>query len=187
MYYRFVESGDEVLIMDSVLEGESSTPPRPPWWLRIIFGKNPKWTLVRLLLSVTLITIVFRFLLVPIKVTGQSMEPTYVDGRINFVNQLAYSGHTPQRGDVVAVHRKDQNLTFLKRIVGMPGERVAMKHGRIFINGTALAEPYVKLHGKFDDPEKLLDEDFYFVIGDNRQVSNFGAVHIRHIMGKVLY
>jgi signal peptidase I len=164
-----------------------SPPPRTdPWWMRAIFGRNPKVTLIRLVITISLVVILFRYVLVPIEVVGTSMEPTYYEGKRNLVNRLVYFGTKPQRGDVVAIRTKGQNYMLLKRIVGLPGERVRYIQGYVFINGKLLNEPYVRFRGwQYDDV--TLDEDFYYLIGDNRNISAFGKRHVRQIIGKVVF
>ena len=69
------------------------------------------------------------------------MFPTYRDGQINYANRWAYRWKTPERGDVVVIMTTGEQVTILKRIVGMPGERVRMENGRIYIDGALLEEP----------------------------------------------
>ena len=76
----------------------------------------------------------------------------------------------------------------LKRVVGMPGERVALRSGHVLVNGTILEEPYAK--GSELPPtqgELLLQDDEYFVIGDNRDISAYGTVHKHEMIGKVVF
>ena len=107
-----------------------------------MIGRNPGVTVVRLVVLVVISSILFKGILIPVRVTGRSMEPTYHDGRVNFINRLAYLRSEPRRGDVVGLQRKPSRLLVLKRIVGLPGERVAVRYGRIFINDELLEEEY---------------------------------------------
>ena len=158
------------------------------WWLRLIVGRRPLRTLVRMIVIVGVALVVFKVLLIPIRVTGYSMEPTYRDGRVNFLNRYAYRRHGPNRGDVVGVQREGSRLVLLKRVLGLPGEHVAVRDGRVAIDGRLLEEPYVKgvgqLRARFS---ALLSDHEYFVIGDNRGVSEFHVVQLREIKGKVLF
>lgn len=158
-----------------------------PWWMRAIFGKDPRVTLVRLLLTVVGIIVVFKFVLVPIQIVGMSMEPSYLEGRRNLVNNLAYMVEPPKRGDVVAVRTTGQNYMLLKRIVGLPGEHILNVGGYIWVNGELLDEPYVRFRGGWQSDDLVLDEDFYYLIGDNRRISAFGKRHIRHIVGRIVF
>jgi signal peptidase I len=157
--------------------------------MRVVFGRDPRRTFIRLLCTVAGTVILFRFLFIPIRVSGLSMYPTYREGKVNFVNHLAYRFKKPQRGDVVAVRIPgDDHAVLLKRIVGLPGERIAVWKGRVWINGELLAEPYAKnLQGASSRRELLLADDECFVIGDNRRISILGVVNERHILGKVMF
>ena len=151
-------------------------------------GRRPVRTLTRLIVLVAVCFVLFKFLFVPIRVVGNSMSPTYRNGRINLVNRLAYHSHAPKRGDVVAVQLDRHRLVLLKRVVGMPGERVALRSGHVLVNGTILEEPYAK--GSELPPtqgELLLQDDEYFVIGDNRDISAYGTVHKHEMIGKVVF
>jgi signal peptidase I len=161
----------------------------PKWWRRILIGRNPSLTLVRLVLLVVACVVLFKGVLIPVRVTGKSMEPTYRDGRVNFINRLAYRRAEPRRGDVVALQAEDSHLILLKRIVGLPGERIGVRRGRIFINGQILEEKYMDRFRSvpFATGEIVLGEHEYFAIGDNRRVSVFGVVERRDIVGKVLF
>jgi signal peptidase I len=158
------------------------------WWLRLIVGRRPLRTLVRMIVVVITAVVLFKVLLIPIRVTGHSMEPTYRDGRINFLNHYAYTRHGPSRGDVVGVQVEGSRLVLLKRVLGLPGEHVAVLDGRVAIDGRMLEEPYVKGVGQLRARESaLLGDRQYFIIGDNRGVSAYAVVQLREIKGKVLF
>ncbi|MCL4177110.1 MAG: signal peptidase I [Verrucomicrobia bacterium] len=172
--------------------GNSESQPGPlrvsTWWGRILVGRNPAVTLIRLVVLVVVASVLFKGVLIPVRVTGKSMEPTYRDGRVNFINRLAYRRSEPRRGDVVGLQTENSRLLVLKRIVGLPGERVSIRYGRIYIDGKALAEDYTD--GQPIPPtlgERKLGAVEYFVIGDNRDLSAYGVVERRHILGKVLF
>lgn len=175
-----------------------------PGWLRFVFGKNPAWTIVRILFVVAATLIVFKFVLIPIRVTGDSMLPTYRDGQIKFVNRLAYVNSSPQRGDVVAAVYKEgarREILLLKRVIGMPGEIFQVENGEVLINGEPLEEPYsigtisitVKIRGVRGKHERPgysppipLGRNEYMVIGDNRNISEGYIREEGEILGKVL-
>jgi signal peptidase I len=163
----------------------------PSWLLRVLIGRNPKRTLVRIVVLVVVSFVVFRFALVPIRVDGGSMLPAYKDHSVNFVNRLAYLFHEPRRGDVVAIGMlAGENMMYMKRIVGLPGETVAFHKGRLYINGEPLDEPYVKLPGNWEREPEEVGPDQYYVVGDNRDMPWEGHVQGRArrdlIVGKVL-
>lgn len=159
---------------------------------RILFGENPRRTAVRILVLGATAFITFKWLLIPIRTEGSSMLPTYGSDKLNLVNRFAYRGTSkPHRGDVVAIQMAGPHVLYVKRIVGMPGERVAVAHGVVTINGVPLPEPYVKHRRPWDVDEVLLGQAEYFVIGDNRGMTvgdhDFGRVQIDRILGKVVF
>ena len=96
--------------------------PRAPWWQIVTVGRNPKWTLARIVATVIFCFVVYNFALRPIRVQGISMLPTYSEHGINCINLLAYRFHPPQRGDVVAIQlQAGPHVMLMKRIVGLPG------------------------------------------------------------------
>ena len=119
------------------------------------------------------------------------MEPTYESDSLNLVNRLSYRFAEPARGDVVAIRLAGPHVVFIKRIVGLPGERLIFVGGVIHINGAPLAEPYVKNRRNWDRPEVTLGAREYFAVGDNRGMEQgahkFGIVDRERILGKVLY
>lgn len=167
---------------------EQNQTSKVSWWVRAIFGKDPRKTLVRISVWVVVLIVVFKVFLMPVRIAGLSMHPNYQDGKVRFINQLAYKWAEPKRGDVVAIRREGEGFLLLKRIVGLPGEEVSMVNGTIFINGKPLDEPYLKSHqSKFNYGPEKLKEDYYFVIGDNRKISAFAPEHRRKFIGKVLF
>ena len=169
------------------LNGRGRSPV--PRWLRIaVIGRNPKVTLIRAAVLACLCFIVFKFVLLHIRVEGISMLPTYQDGSAHYVNRLAYVWRGPQRGDVVGIRLAGIHLMYLKRIVGLPGETVAFANGHVQINGEVLDEPYEKLPCDWNRPPEKLGPDEYFVVGDNRSMPQenhtFGKVERDRIVGK---
>ena len=154
-------------------------------WRRICFGTNPVRTLARVALWSTTILLTFHHFLVPIKVVGASMTPTYRDGSLNLVNRLAYSKRAPSRGDVVVI--RDGHELILKRIVAVPGERVTLERGVFYINGVALHDQFTVDPINWDWDPTTLGPDEYFVIGDNRFQSVFGKFQRQAILGKIMF
>src|SRR4051812_3823764 len=102
--------------------GTTADNPQAPSWVRtMVIGRNPRRTLVRILIMVVTCFVVSKFVLLPIRVEGISMLPTYKERGVNCINRLAYIFHEPRRGDVVAVRLAGQHVMLLKRIVGLPG------------------------------------------------------------------
>ncbi len=162
-------------------------------WVRtVIIGRNPKLTFIRIAVLVATCLIVFKFILLPIRVDGPSMLPTYRESSVNFVNCLAYQNHEPRRGDVVAVRYSGRSIMLMKRIVALPGETIEFVGGRILIDGRFLNEPYLKYDCDWDakpDPARLRDDEYY-VVGDNRSMPfedhKQGAARRERIVGKIL-
>ncbi len=128
-----------------------------------------------------------------IKVQGCSMEPTYREGTRLWVSRLHYWFRRPSRGDVVVVRSLDGRRLELKRVVGLPGERVVWTVSSLKVNGVDLDEPYAKVSavpGDDEVAEWLLGGREYFVLGDNRLRSRdsriYGPVDRGRIVGKVL-
>lgn len=165
---------------------------RLSWVRTVIIGRNPRLTLVRIVVLVVTCLVVFKFVLLPIRVDGPSMLPTYREGSVNFVSRLAYLNREPKRGDVVAVRYSGQSIMLMKRIVGLPGETIEFVDGRILINGRFLSEPYLKYECDWmvkPDHFQLLDDEYY-VVGDNRSMPfedhKQGGARRERIVGKVL-
>ena len=156
------------------------TPPHARPWHHV-----RREVLLAALLVCLLSFAVSHWVLWPVKISGDSMAPNYLDGQPNFINRLAYVSTPPQRGDVVALRVGEDLL--LKRVVGLPGEKVEFHRDVVFINGQPLAEPYPLrpliwiLH-----PVQLGAND-YFVMGDNRTISQLGAVPREKIIGKAMF
>jgi signal peptidase I len=174
--------------------GQSNAGREQQWlprWIRIVvMGRNPRTTLVRVAVLIAVSLVVFKFVLLPIRVEGISMLPTYRDRSVNFVNRLAFLRHGPQRGDVVSIRLAGIHLMYMKRIIGLPGETVAFENGRAVINGEVLDEPYQRWSCDWNYPPVTLGPDEYFAVGDNRtmpwQLHKLGRVNRDHIVGKAL-
>jgi signal peptidase I len=158
---------------------------------RIIFGRNPRRTAARVLALAVVSFITFTWLLTPIRTEGISMEPTYRSEAFNLVNRLSYAVSKPSRGDVIAIRLAGPSIVYVKRIVGLPGERVSFVKGVVHVNGVPLDEPYVSFRRPWDVPEVTLSPTEYFAVGDNRGMlagsHSFGAVDRGRILGKVLF
>ena len=158
---------------------------------RLVFGEHPRRTAVRVLILAAASFVTFTWVLVPIRTEGSSMLPTYAPDRFNLVNRLAYVGGRPSRGDVIAIQMAGPHVLYVKRVVGMPGERVAIDGGFVRIDGATLPEPYVKFRRAWRVDEVTLGPQEYFVMGDNRGMSvgdhDFGRIETSRILGKVLF
>jgi len=124
----------------------------------------------------------FIYLLVmrPHKISGQSMMPNFQDGEYILTEKITYYRRNPERGDVVVFTPPVSNVDeFIKRVIGLPGERVMLKDGHVYINDKLLTESYIAgdvitAGGPFlsENKEYLVPDGQYFVLGDNRQNSS---------------
>ncbi len=174
-------------------------PSRVGHWLRIaVIGRNPKVTLVRAVILTAVCVVVFKLILLPIRVDGISMLPAYKDKSVHFINRLAYAWNEPRRGDVAGIRFEGTNVfyrppgvMYMKRIVGLPGETVAFTNGQLLINGTALDEPYVKGPCDWNAPPVTVGPNQYYFVGDNRSMPreyhDHGKAAKEKIVGKVLF
>jgi signal peptidase I len=164
-----------------------------PYWLRVVLiGRNPKFTLVRIAITTVLLVSFFKFVLLPIRVQGPSMLPTYDSRGVNFVNRLAFIRSEPRRGDVIAIRYSGTHTMLMKRVIGLPGETVEFHRGDVLIDGTKLPEPYITnkvFQGDWTLPPETLAADEYFVVGDNRSMPSadhtFGRAKRYRIIGKI--
>jgi signal peptidase I len=157
-------------------------------------GIKPQRSLVRdvveiLLLIVTIYTLV-NLATARAVVEGQSMEPNFHTGQFVIVNRFAYYFAKPQRGDVIVLHApRDPSQDYIKRVVGLPGESIQIKAGRVYVNGTMIDEPYIAHFCTTNcDGEWKLKDTEYFVLGDNRNNSydghSFGPIPSTLIVGQ---
>ena len=104
-----------------------------------------------------------------VRVAGTSMEPTLRDGEIVWATKFDYLSRAPERGDVVLCTFPGREGSYIKRVVGLPGETVRIAAGLTYVNGQPLPEPYAA--PATEDFEATLGGDEYLVLGDNRPVS----------------
>src|SRR6266852_3029249 len=147
-----------------------------------------------LLIAIGLALVIIVFLYQPVKVEGTSMAPLLTDQERIFINKFVYRFEPIERGDVVVFwYPLDRSKSFIKRVVGLPGETVEIRQGRVYVNGKRLSEPYVPQ--QFTDVSTFgpvrVPPDNYFVMGDHRISSNdsrvFGPVPDRYIYGKAVF
>ncbi|RUM35331.1 MAG: signal peptidase I [Desulfobulbus sp.] len=135
--------------------------------------------------------LVFGYLLLPLRIEGVSMEPTYHDGSFAFCWRLNYVLSSPQRFDVVAVRFAGRHVMLLKRIIALPGETLEYRHGKLYINAQLLEEPYVSYNSQWNLPERTVAPGKVYIIGDNRGVPmerhKIGQVSMKRIVGGVVF
>lgn len=156
-----------------------------------VWGRDPRAALMRGAALAGCATVVFGWMLVPLRLSGISMLPTYNDGALNFGNRAAYWLREPARGDVVAIRMAGPSTVYVKRIVGMPGEQIAIVRGTVIVNGEPLVEPTVVRRGTWTLAPARVGADEFFVVGDNRSMTienhDFGRVKRSKIIGKLLF
>ena len=159
--------------------------------LGVFYRRSPVYILIRIVFVIGFSYWCFTYALIPIRVTGISMEPAFLDGQINFINRLAYRSVPPKRLDVVGIRYPHRDYLYLKRIIALPKEALRIEGGVIYIGGLPLREPYVKKQSDWNMGKTIyLKSNEYFVIGDNREMAledhALGIVPREYILGKVL-
>ena len=140
--------------------------------------------------ALVIVVIIRTFFFEPIRVDGESMCDTLQNGEIMLVTKPEYLLGEPQRFDVVICHYPGRgNTNFVKRIVGLPGDTVAVQDGFLYVNGEKYAEEYITNRPNYTLKEYTVPEGMYFVLGDNRSNSNdshlIGPIERSMIIGHV--
>jgi signal peptidase I len=147
-----------------------------------------------LILAVLLSFVVIVFLYQPVQVEGTSMMPRLENHERIFINKFVYRFEPIQRGDIVVFqYPLDTSKSYIKRVVGLPGELVSVRDGRVYVDGAPLREPYVPAeyldHQSY--PATYVEPDHYYVLGDHRESSNdsrvWGTVDRKYIYGKAVF
>jgi signal peptidase I len=172
--------------------GTGSTPApksRSPLWILLSWLRD-------LAVSVVIAVIVIVFIYQPVRVEGTSMMPGLVDQERIFVNKFIYRFGIGdiQRGDLVVFwYPGDQTKSYIKRIIGLPGDVVAIDRGVVYINGKRLQEDYVpaRYRDTVSMAAETVEPDHYFVLGDHRNSSNdsrnWGLVPRSCVYGKAVF
>ena len=176
-------------------ETQNAEPAPPEWGVstslirehRILqmLGELFQTALIALVLFIAINLLTAR-----IRVEGISMEPSLKDGQFVVVNRLAYRWQEPERGDIIVFHfPSDPTRRFIKRIIGLPGDVIAVHDGQIDINGVTLEEPYITEVPRYQGDWRLSPTEV-FVLGDNRNNSsdsqNWGPLPVDEIIGKAV-
>jgi len=145
--------------------------------------------LIPYLIILIVVVIIRTYIITPVQVVGDSMHPTLKNNEILFLSKLDYKINDINRYDIVVVKGED---LIIKRVIGLPGEHVMYKNGKLYINDKETEDKYAYITNNFDlkslDYDKI-PEDYYFVIGDNRNDSKdsrmIGLIHKDEILGSV--
>jgi signal peptidase I len=125
------------------------------------------------------------------QVSGLSMAPHIASGEIVLINTIAYRMHAPARGDIIAFHHDALTPeTYIKRVIGLPGDRIRIDRGKVFVNGAALGEPYVRYADARSFAQVTVPAGSLYVLGDNRADSDdsrfWGFVPENAVLGKAV-
>lgn len=176
----------EILEQEAQTSGTTETPP---------VEEKTNWTRFALDMLETVILAVVLFVVINavsarVRVDGFSMRPTLEDGEFVLVSKLSYVWSDVERGDIVVFHfplNPDEEL--IKRVIGLPGDRVKVQDGQVFVNEQALNEPYIA-QTPYYSGEWTVEDGFLFVLGDNRNNSNdskdWGFLPAENVVGKAV-
>lgn len=174
-----------------------SSYDRDQFDIKVFFSELGRW-LIAILVVVILAYSIVTFGVQSVTMIGQSMSPVLDNQDVLLIDKLSYRFHEPERYDIAAFKLKEESDSYfhIKRIIGLPGETVQIRNGRIFIDGDALDDlPFDSLiltEGLAYDPMTLGEEE-YFLLGDNCNNSedsryvNIGNVSKKELKGKVFY
>lgn len=135
---------------------------------------------------VLVVVLIRTFIITPVRVDGDSMKNTLKNGDI----LLLYKLGSINRLDIIVLDEEKDNEKIIKRVIGLPGETVAIKKGKIYINDKVIDDEYA--YGETSDYDKVtLEDDEYFILGDNRLISKdsryFGPIKKSEIKGKIVF
>lgn len=154
-----------------------------------------------IVLGLSLFVVVYLFLLQPHQVKGLSMMPSFQNSEMLLTDKVSYRFGSPSRGDVVIFRAPpsepcaDIECEYIKRLIGLPGEKIKIENGAVLVNGVKLMEPYLSPNAKTteghyleDGIEKMIPEGNYLFLGDNREHSRdgreFGPIPKESLVGK---
>ncbi|MCM1370880.1 MAG: signal peptidase I [Clostridium sp.] len=143
---------------------------------------------------IVIIILVMKYVISFQQVVGPSMEPNYKSGDLLILNKISYRFRDPKRFEVIVLEHEDENY-MIKRIIGLPGEKIEYKDEKLYVNGEEIMENFAR--GETDDYSiselkyEVIPEDYYFVLGDNRGNSKdsraYGFINKKEIVGKVQF
>ncbi|NLE75875.1 MAG: signal peptidase I [Chloroflexi bacterium] len=171
-------------VLDLPAEPGAEGRRRPPF-LRLVVREVLQTVAPAVLIALLINLLLGQFTLV----LGRSMEPNLEDHQRLVLEKVSYRFREPERGDIVALWPPfPTDLPLIKRVVALPGERVSIQAGRVYIDGNPLQEPYLAQRTNGYLPQQVVPEGHVFVLGDNRGASNdsrvFGPVAFGSIVGR---
>jgi signal peptidase I len=166
-------------------------PARRARCRREVRGRGPRRALLRAALWAVLLYVLFRHVLLVVRVDGRSMEPTFHDRSTHVAFLLRYARGEPRRGDVVVIEAGGRREMLLKRVLAVPGDRIAFRQGVLHLDGRPQAEPYVTMPSDWTTSEYRLAPGEYYVAGDNRgmpiEEHDTGIAERGRIVGGLLF
>ena len=184
---KYLRTYSEVLLQTLKPEGQLEQPDS--------FQEKTDWKrfLIDLLETVGLAVVLFLIInsvSARVRVDGVSMLPTLHNGEFILVNKLAYDLGTPTRGDIIVFRSTTTpDLDLIKRIMGIPGDKISIHAGQVVINGQTLSEPYINAIPNYNGDWQVPD-GYLFVLGDNRNDSSdshlWGLLPEKNVIGKAL-
>jgi signal peptidase I len=168
--------------LDSSRQIPARTAPVLAVWLR------------DLIISLAISAFIIVFLYQPVKVEGTSMMPSLDDQERIFVNKFVYRWEPIERGDIVVFrYPRDPSKSYIKRVIGVPGDHIRIDSGQVYVNSELIDEDYVPpaYADERSYPETIVPAHSYFMLGDHRSMSNdsrdFGPVKEGYIFGKAVF
>jgi len=161
---------------------------------KILYGGVAIFDLAKwLILVLIILSLINAFFVGVFVVDGESMDPSFKDKELVFWDKGVYKDNTPQRGDIVVVQYPGdpKHKVYVKRIIGLPNEKIEVKNGKVYINNKLYREKYLN-QSLMTEPNGVwtIKGNEYFVMGDNRPNSNdsrfFGSIEKRFVLGKAL-
>jgi len=187
------ENDSPMLVPPPAPEPECATvPPRSSLWGAVSWFRD-------LVFSVLIAVVLIVFIYQPVKVEGTSMMPTLTDQERIFINKFTYRfglGSVSRGDTVVFWYPQDTSKSYIKRVIGVPGDRIRVEGGLVYVNGLALQESYVPPENRDanswrDGEEQVVPDGKYFVLGDHRNQSSdsrmWGYVPRENIYGKAVF
>ena len=181
------EEYTEVIAVEAILEEEEAPSLSRSFGIRSWLQDLLETLLLALIIFLIINTLTGRY-----QVHGQSMEPSLHNGQYLIANKVTYWLHPPERGDVVVLRppSNEGTIPYIKRVVGLPGDRIEIQEGRVWVNGVILNEPYTGGPPAYRN-SWVVEEGYYFVLGDNRNNSSdshrWGLLPQENIVGKAVF
>ncbi|MFL7792104.1 MAG: signal peptidase I [Anaerolineae bacterium] len=170
-----------------------SEPTRPSDHERVSLartfgGRSPLREVLETVLLTVMLFLVINTFTGRSQVNGSSMEPTLHNGQYLIISKVSYWIHSPERGDIIVLHPPSNvGEDYIKRVVGLPGERIEVRDGKVWVDGVVLDEPYISTSLGYSESWDL-GEGEYVVLGDNRNNSDdshkWGPLAEEDIVGK---